>query len=292
VSPTVLAIVLGSALLHASWSAAIKGARDPMAFNVVQAVLWMVIGLGLCLTFDPGELAPATWALVAATGIVHGLYFYFLTRALERADLTVVYPIVRSTPALLPFMAVPLLGEQLTPLGALGIAVVVAGVWAVYAEGRSTRDWLAPELTFAWLTLGTTVGYGLLDKAGVEALGAAPWTGPLPRSLAWFALLSVAHAPAFLLLAARRVRREDVVASLRHEAGRAALSAVVGFVGYGLILQAFRSASVSYVVAVRQTSVLFAVGIAMMFLGERPTRRRLLGAAATVVGVALIAVGG
>jgi drug/metabolite transporter (DMT)-like permease len=292
VTPTVLGIVLGSALLHASWSAAIKGARSPMAFNVIQAALWTVAGFALCLTFEPGDLAPATWALVAATGIAHALYFYFLTRALERADLTVVYPIVRSTPALLPFLAVPLLGEQLTWVGGLGIAIVVAGVWAVYAEGRNSRDWLAPDLAFAWLTLATTVAYSLLDKAGIAALDAGPWSGPLPRALAWFALLSAAHGPPFLLLAARRVRREQVFASLRHEVGRATLSAVVAFVGYGLILEAFRSASASYVVAVRQTSVLFAVGIAMIFLGERPSRRRLLGAAATVIGVALIAVGG
>ena len=45
----------------------------------------------------------------------------------------------------------------------------------------------------------------------------------------------------------------------------------------------------SYVVAVRQMSVLFAVVLAAVAFGERPDRPRLLGAAATVVGVALIA---
>jgi drug/metabolite transporter (DMT)-like permease len=65
-----------------------------------------------------------------------------------------------------------------------------------------------------------------------------------------------------------------------------------GVVGYGLVLQAFRTAPASYVVAVRQLSVLFATAIAVRFLGERPSRRRLVGAAATVVGVALIAVAG
>jgi drug/metabolite transporter (DMT)-like permease len=46
------------------------------------------------------------------------------------------------------------------------------------------------------------------------------------------------------------------------------------------------------VVAVRQTSVLFAAWIGVAFLGERPDRGRLAGAAATVAGVALIGVGG
>jgi uncharacterized membrane protein len=47
---------------------------------------------------------------------------------------------------------------------------------------------------------------------------------------------------------------------------------------------------VSYVVAVRQSSVLFAVALSMLFLRERPSRVRLLGALATVAGVVLISV--
>jgi len=42
------------------------------------------------------------------------------------------------------------------------------------------------------------------------------------------------------------------------------------------------------VVAVRQMSVLFALLFAVVWLRERPDRRRVIGATATVVGVALI----
>jgi drug/metabolite transporter (DMT)-like permease len=43
------------------------------------------------------------------------------------------------------------------------------------------------------------------------------------------------------------------------------------------------------VVAVRQSSVLFAVALGALWLREQPSRARMLGAAATVVGVGLIA---
>ena len=49
------------------------------------------------------------------------------------------------------------------------------------------------------------------------------------------------------------------------------------------------TAPASYVVAVRQTSVLFAVVLGVAVLRERPGRPRVVGAAATVLGVALIA---
>jgi drug/metabolite transporter (DMT)-like permease len=66
----------------------------------------------------------------------------------------------------------------------------------------------------------------------------------------------------------------------------------VSLVGYGLILEAFGRAPATYVVAVRQSSVLFAAWMGVAFLGERPDRSRLAGAAATVAGVALIGFGG
>ncbi|TFG94143.1 MAG: hypothetical protein E4H11_07305, partial [Myxococcales bacterium] len=78
-------------------------------------------------------------------------------------------------------------------------------------------------------------------------------------------------------------------ATASRELGRATLAALVSFASYTLILAAMQTAAVSYIVAVRQSSVLFAVALGVFFLGERPSRQRLLGAGLTMVGVALIA---
>ena len=58
---------------------------------------------------------------------------------------------------------------------------------------------------------------------------------------------------------------------------------------YALVLEALRTAQVSYVVAVRQCSVLFAVAFAVWALSERPSRARMTGTLGTVAGVVLIA---
>lgn len=287
-STTVLALVLLSAFLHAAWSAAIKSATSPLAFNVLQTLVAVpVSALGLAF-FDFGNLSEAALGWLAATSLAHGLYYYWLSRALERADLSLAYPIVRSTPALLPLLAVPVLGEVPSPLGAAGIAIVVAGVWAVYGGRLAWSDLRSPELGFAWLTLLSTVGYSLADKAGMAALEGGGWRGALPPSLAWFCLITLGCTPFFLALVARRLPLRTVRAAARRDLGRAALAFGGSLAGYGLILEAYRTAPASYVVAVRQTSVLFAVAIGVLLLRERPGRRRLLGAGATVVGVGLI----
>ena len=61
-----------------------------------------------------------------------------MSLAFEHGDLTLVYPIVRSTPAVLPFIAVPLLGERISAIGGAGIATVVGGLWLVQL-GRGVR---------------------------------------------------------------------------------------------------------------------------------------------------------
>jgi len=283
--------VLGSALLHAVWSISIKSSGDPLCFNLLQS--WTACAaLAVVSPWIPwASLGPDLWLLLAITGPTHALYLFWMSRSYEHGDLSLVYPIARSTPAFLPLLAVPLFGESLRPGGVAGIAVVVAGIWLVHAGSASwsRRALVEPATRFAYLTLAATVVYSLVDKAAMAGLAGRPWPSPLPRAIAYVLLLSVAHALAFapLVLWSRgpRALRE----AARTRLGTATAAALISFVGYGLILRALETALVSYVVAVRQTSVLFAVLLSTLWLRERPGRPRVIGAAATVVGVALIA---
>ena len=111
-----LGLVLASALLHAWWSVAIKDSRDPLAFNLLQLVAPVRPAAADRALRDAGPRSHArVWWLLAGTGLWHGLYFYWMSRAFEHGDLTLVYPIARSTPAFLPLISVPLLGERSRP---------------------------------------------------------------------------------------------------------------------------------------------------------------------------------
>ena len=288
-----LALVLLSAFLHAAWNAAAKGSGDPAPFVFVADATALCLLVPVLFLFRWADLTPEVWLMVLATGAIHGVYAWGLTRAYESGELTLVYPISRSTPAFVPFLAVPLLGERVTAGGALGIALVLAGVWLVSTNARLAGErLLTPELRFAYLTLGATVAYSLVDKRAMDLLDRNPWTGPAPRAVVYYVLLCASYLPFFYLLARRRL---DAGAVRRTLTGRtlAVLSVVAAsFLSYTLILQAMRTAPVSYVVAARQSSVVFAVGLAMWWLRERPTRARLVGAALTVAGVATIGLAG
>lgn len=288
-TPFELGIVLLSALLHALWNAAAKGSASPMGYVLAMEVATTVAAVALLPFFEPGEIPRLVWGLLAATAVAHGFYAYFLSLAYQHGELTVVYPIARTTPAFVPLIAVPLLGESVSLAGALGIALVVAGMWGVQTEGRlRLRDFATAGAAFSYLTLATTVVYSLVDKQAMAGLEAAPWSGAAPRAVVYYFLISAAQLPVFAALALPRVGWRSVAHAFRSE-GRTVLGGgVAALASYGLILEALRTASVSYVVAVRQTSVLFAVLLAVRWLGERPSWQRVVGGAATVVGVALI----
>ncbi len=284
------ALVLISALLHAVWSAAIKGSRNPLAFNILQVLPPILVFVAILPLIPFREIPGALWWTLAATACAHAAYFWWLTWALEQGELSLVYPIARSTPAFLPLVAIPLLGEEISLGGACGIAIVVAGMWLVHSSGRlSWRALWSPGTGYAYLTLAATVAYGLFDKHAMNLLESAPWSSPLPRSIVFYFLLTTASSAIFLPIALRHIPRADLLETFRREKGRATAATTVSFIGYGLILEALRSAPVSYVVAVRQTSVLFAVAIGAFLLHEQPGRIRVAGAFGTVAGVGLIA---
>jgi drug/metabolite transporter (DMT)-like permease len=290
---TALLLVLCSAFLHAGWSTAIKGSRDPLTFNLLQLLTPIAMLVALLPWLDLGDVPPAAWKLLAATSVAHGGYFYWMSRAYEHGDLTLVYPIARSTPAFLPFIAVPLLGESISPAGALGIAIVVGGMWFVQvSQGFGWSSLASRGARYAYLTLAATVAYSLFDKGAMAALAAAPWSSPVPRAVFYCLLLGLACFLVFAPLVLYRRGGRAVLAAAQREGGRATLAALVSLASYTLILKAFESAPVSYVVAARQTSVLFAVLLGVVWLRERPGRTRIIGAAATVLGVALIALAG
>ncbi|UCE85988.1 MAG: EamA family transporter [Deltaproteobacteria bacterium] len=288
--PFELALVLLSGLLHASWNAATKGSDTPTSFLLAMEVVSLLLFVPiLALGFDPREVPPAVWALVLASALIHAFYAFLLSRAYAHTELSIAYPIVRSTPAFVPFVAVPLLGESVSPLGALGIALVVLSLWAVTADGRfDARAFRSRGARLAYLTLLTTVGYSLVDKEAMRILGEAPWSSRVPPSVAYLTLMFVLYLPCFMLLARGTASAAEVAHVLRTRTASVAGAALVAFVSYVLVLRAMETAPVSYITAVRQSSVLFALAIGVLALREPPRRLRLLGGLANVAGVALI----
>jgi len=281
VSLAALVLVVCAAGLHAGWNALAKRGGDQIVF------LWCAT-LASTVAVTPFAIWPlaqdgfATAAVpfILATIVVHAMYFYALGRAYASGAYSLVYPVARGLGvALVPVLALLIFDERLSPVGTLGVALVIAGIAALHLlPGRppgSPR--LGAGLLWPILTGFTIAGYSLVDKAGVARINPIPYIMLMEVGCALLGL-------PLLWLRPGAVRKELI--GWR----RIVLAGVMSTLAYTLVLFAFRMSKTGYVVAARELSIVLSALIGSLVLREGRLAPRLAGAAIVLAGVACIAV--
>ena len=271
-SPLVTALVLGSALLHASWNAIIKSSRDVALDTALVAAGASILALPLIAAVPMP--ASASWPYLAASIAIHIGYFATLARAYRVGDLGHAYPLMRGTaPLLVALFGVALLNERPSAIMWIGIVLISAGILSIglLQEGRAQRD------ATAWALANAVIiaSYTLVDGAGVRLSGSAAgyvaW-GFLLQGIAFIAPVAVS-------------RKRAALAYVRQNWLRGLGGGLCLISAYGIVLWAMTQAPVAAVAALRETSVIFAAVLGTIFLKEPFGRRRLIGACAVALGV-------
>jgi drug/metabolite transporter (DMT)-like permease len=268
---SVFAAVLLGAALHATWNAIVKGGVEPLLTTVLVAASSAAIA-AVALPFLPLP-APASWPYLTASTVVQVIYFALVAAAYRAADMSLAYPLMRGTaPVLVAVAGAAWLGERLSPGAWAGIALVSSGVLGLALLSR--RHASRAGTAFALANAVVIATYTLIDGAGVRLSGA-----PVAYAM-WLFLLNGIPLVAWALVARGPALRRYAGANLR--------PGVVGGLGnlgsYGLALWAMTGAPVAVVAALRETSILFAMAIAGLVLGERISRGRLAAAALIALG--------
>ena len=292
-TPLAFSLVVLAGLIHACWNIAAKKAVGDARFSFFSslwmALLWAPLGLWVGWPVLP-SWGLREWAFVAASAGLHVLYFIVLLRGYRKADLTVVYPLARgSGPLLSSLVAVLLLGEQITALGALGVMAVVLGVFLV-AGGpglwRAAHDPLQQQrvrkgLRYGVLTGVFIAGYTVVDGYAVKVLLLSPilldYMGNLLR-LGLLLPVVLRDRPTAWALWLQQRRYAFIVGLLSP-------------VSYVLVLYAMQSAPLSHVAPAREVSMLFAALLGGRLLGEGERLARLAGAACIAAGVLCLGLG-
>ena len=158
-----LALVLGSAAVHALWNALLADSEDTHGTTAVMLVAGVVLFAPVAaLTWDvDGDAIP----YVLASGTLELLYFGLLATAYSRADLTFVYPIARgSAPVVVLVVSVVALGASVSGWQAAGVLAVAAGVVLVRGLGHGRGS----DLALALCVGACIAGYTLVDDHGLR----------------------------------------------------------------------------------------------------------------------------
>ncbi len=290
-------LVLLSALLHALWNFYAKSSKSTQIF-----FFWIGI-FTLCLTFAAfairTPIIPSqVWVYIIASGLVHFGYWFSLSRAYMLGEISFVYPIARSAPAFVPLFAFLFLDESISVLGLIGILCMVLAIYLFQQRGkeitfRTILQYVRkPDSIWAFSTLGTVITYSLIDKQGMTVFYAHS-----NKSVIWDAMtyylaegcIALVLYNAYILL---RFRWRQIAEIGRREWKQVITAATLAMVSYTLILFLLMTEKVSYIAALRQFSVIFAVLLGSFKLSESGLRLRLAGAALMVFGMYLIAMAG
>jgi len=271
-----LTLVLVSAGLHASWNLIVKSEDDKL-FSGWLTVLTpgVILSPALLITGLPSRDA---WPFLLGSGILQSFYIVTLTRAYTYGDLSVVYPVARGLAPLFVAVGAPLaLGERLSPLAALAVVLVGGGIaWLGLSARRSAAT--TPALFWAVVTGTLIAAYSIVDKAGVAR------SHPLAYIIVLFGCTATFLTP--YVLQQRRV--QELRQLWRRRWRMAVTGGLLSLGAYLLVLIAMRVTQITYIAALRESSVIIATILGWRVLGEKFVRRRLAASIAVAIGLFLL----
>ena len=258
-----VAAALLSAVLHAGWNAAVKASRDParaMTAQMLLSALFVLPGL-----LWSGLPPLAAWPWIAASTLMSVVTVGALLRAYELGGFGLVYPVARAIAVVLVVPLVALFAGGWPGPAAMGGIAVIALSLALLAWDTA-RDRGVPLQALAWILaagLGAA-GYILCDAQGVRAAG-SPW--------AYGFVVSITNAAAMCW---RQRKQGAPWTQLQGQWALAVPVAAASVASYLLILWVWGHAPIAPAAALRDTSAVFAIVIAVIWLKEPFTRTRVL----------------
>ncbi|MFZ9544472.1 MAG: EamA family transporter, partial [Hylemonella sp.] len=248
----------------------------------VFSTLAVVLGAGLlALPLLAVLPLPATDSqpYVLASGVLHLVYFSLVALSYRHAELSVAYPIMRgAAPALAAIAALLFLGETTTTLGWLGVALISLGALSLAVAAWRISPMHAGGLVFALGNAGVIAAYTVVDGQGARLSGnALSYTG-------WTFVLTAI----LLLLTTRLMRGQQLWGALRPMWRTAVLGGAGTLGAYSMVLWAMGHAPIAAVAALRESSIVFAAIIGVVFLRERLGHARLAAIAMVCAGAVCI----
>ncbi|MCH2078438.1 MAG: DMT family transporter [Rhodobacteraceae bacterium] len=269
--------ILFAAALHASWNAIVKsGADKTLAMGaVVLGHIPIAVIAVFFVPFPSGE----TWPYIAAGVALHMGYQLFLIQSYKHGDLTQVYPIARGVaPLIVTVVSLLALGVALSSLQVAAVACIAVGIISLGLL-RSSNGVRNPRAVFYALGTGVFIAsYSLVDGMGARVGGSSV------AYYSWLSIINGAAMTAYMACAApgtiRAIPRDGKVLFF--------VGGGVSFLAYAIVTWAFTQAPIALVTALRETSIIIALFIGVIWLGERLTPGKIAATIAAVFGAVLL----
>ena len=277
----IILLLLVAATLHAVWNSIVKGAGD----GVVMAS-WVYCGGGVLLAPALLILPPLPaegWLLVSIHFCLHMIYKMLLINMYRLGDFSRVFPVARGiAPALVTLAAIPIAGELPPPVALAGVAVICFGL-VMFAAERSAFQ----RAGFQAFALSAGAGIVLSIYTIVDALGVRLEEGALTYVVMLFAVDGLGMA-----ILGFWWRGKALLPAMAQVWKTGISSALMATTNFSIALWVISFTPVGPVSAVRETSIVIAAIIGVVFFKESFGARRIVAACIILAGIVLLNLAG
>ncbi len=266
-------------MLHAGWNFFTKKTEA----NKISVLWfgWVIAGvtvLPVAIVVTDFSAFNSNWIpYLLLTGVTHAAYLYTLGMSYNIGEMSLIYPISRGL-AIFFTISIMLLFklETISGQGALGVIFLVLGIVSIAI--KRLRDLEKREVMLLSARTGLFISiYSIIDKISLN------YIPPLFYITMMFIITSLILLPIVM----KHINGHTWVVIRRHKAYSGAIG-LISFFTYYLVLLAMESSPASYVVALRELSIVFGSILGMWLLKEESNRRKILGIGIIMLGAYII----
>lgn len=273
-----VAAALSSAFLHAAWNAAVKATARPAEAMAGQMIMAAVVSLPILAWTGLPDAGALKW--VALSSLVNAFTVATMLRAYDAAGYGVVYPVGRAVSVMIVLpLASALLGERMGPAAVAGVAMIAASLALLAASARGDRGIPARGLAWTLASGACIAAYVMCDAQGVRASGSA---------LAYGCVASIANGAVMAWRQRHLGNPWQLVASFPVVTVGAGFASMASYL---LILWVWGQGPIAPAAALRDTSAVFALLIAVFWLKEPFDRLRVAAVLLAAAAVPLLRLG-
>jgi len=266
----------------------LKNVDSHLATAIRTMVVLVFAWLMVFIVGSQNEIFTASgrsWAFLVMSGLAAGASWLCFFRALQLGSVNQVVPIDKSSTIMTMILAFIFLGEPMGAATVAGMVLIAVGTWLMLERRKATSTTGGPDDSpgrKSWLFFALLAAVFASLTAILGRIGIADIEANLGTAIRTIAVVPMSWLMVFITKGHKRITSID-----RKSWIFLLLSGVATGASWLLFYRALQLGTASLVVPVDKLSIVLTMGFARVFLGERFSRRSIVGLVLLTVGTLL-----
>ena len=181
-SAVAILLIIVSAVIHAGWNLLGKKEHPSTAFFLAANTMGFLLLTPFMIMHHEillHAILPRVWRLLIISGLSMTVYYVGLAGAYRRGDMSLAYPLARSSPVIVVMVVTIFLGriDQVSAQCIAGVCLVVGGCFLLPMTGFGEfrlKNYLNRTCLLAFIAAWGTTGYSISDDEALRLLRESP----------------------------------------------------------------------------------------------------------------------